>query len=178
MKPCIKKESNLQNLYNYVFDKTSNTYSFSTNHNISYRIVFIVDETFSTIANQDIPNVFQIIIEKLTNRLEPLDFKVAKTIEKIIESFFTKVENALIYVCSDDDNRAELRHNIFDRWYANSQYKDSVVKIDNIFVLKSENNKPQKLFTTFMFHKQNSNYHRLIEIYNMIERVLNTDEEK
>lgn len=164
----------MQSHYNYAFDSITNTYNFATKNDILYRVAFVVDETFSTISGEEIPNIYQLIIEKATDELEPLDTKVAKTIEHVIERFFQKTENALIYVCSDEDEKAAVRHKIFDRWYQNSDYKDWIVKIDNIMKFNIKN-EIQKLYTSFLFHKQNLNYEKLIQIYAQIENVLNEE---
>ncbi len=164
----------MQGHYNYAFDSITNTYNFATKNDILYRVAFVVDETFSAISGEEIPNIYQLIIEKATDELEPLDTKVSKTIEHIIERFFQKTENALIYVCSDEDEKAAIRHKIFDRWYQNSDYKDWIVKIDSIMKFNIRN-EIQKLYTSFLFHKQNSNYEKLIQIYTQIENVLNEE---
>ncbi len=163
----------MQNHYNYSFDNITNTYNFTTKNSIIYRVAFIVDETFSAISEEEIPNVFQIIVEKATDEIEPLDLNVSKTIESIIDKFFEKVENSLIYVCSDEDEKAILRHKIFDRWYKNSEYKLNVVKIDNVMNIRVSENEIHKLYTSFLFHKNNSNYKKLMEIYSKIESILN-----
>ena len=163
----------MQNHYNYVFDDLTNTYNFTTKNSILYRVAFIVDETFSTIAGKEIPNVFQLVVEKASDEIEPYDAKVSKTIENIIERFFYKIENSLIYICSDDNEKAIQRHKIFDRWYKKSEFKKVVVKIDNIINIKIDKLNIQKLYTSFIFHKDNPNYNKLIEIYNQIEDVLN-----
>lgn len=165
----------MQNRYNYVFDNITNTYNFATKNNILYRAAFIVDETFSTISEREIPNIYQLVIEKATDGIEPYDAKVSKTIEDIIERFFQRIENALIYVCSDDDEKAKQRHKIFERWYEKSEYREVVVKIDNIISIKIGDINIQKLYTSFMFHKDNPNYSELIEIYSQIEKILNGD---
>jgi hypothetical protein len=165
----------LQSHYNYVFDDISNTYNFTTINSILYRVAFIVDETFSTISGEEIPNIFQLVIEKATEGLESYDAKVAKTIEDIVERFFHKVENSLIYVCSDDNLKAKQRHKIFDRWYKNSKYKDIVMKIDNIITVVIDKQNVQKLYTSFMFHTGNPAYEKLIRVYNQIEETLNRD---
>ena len=113
--PSLKKELNLQSHYNYVFDSITNTYNFTTKNNILYRVAFIIDETFSSISGEDIPNIFQIVIEKATEEPEPLDTKVSRTIENIIERFFIRTENSLIYVCQDYDKKAKTRHDVFER---------------------------------------------------------------
>ncbi len=103
----------MQNHYNYVFDNITNTYNFTTKNNVLYRVAFIIDETFSTISGQEIPNIFQLVVEKATDEIELYDSKVSKTIEDIIEQFFRRIENSLVYVCSDDDDKARQRHKIF-----------------------------------------------------------------
>jgi len=165
----------LQSHYNYVFDEITNTYNFVTKNEILYRIAFIIDETFSTISGEEISNVFQLIVEKSNDEIEPYDSKVSKTIEHIIERFFQKIENSLIYICSDDNEKAEKRHEIFNRWYKKSKYKEVIIKIDNIISISISENEKQKLYTSFMFHKQNSNFEKLLEIYSQLEKVLNEE---
>jgi len=165
----------LQSHYNYVFDEITNTYNFVTKNEILYRIAFIIDETFSTISGEEISNVFQLIVEKSNDEIEPYDSKVSKTIEHIIERFFQKIENSLIYICSDDNEKAEKRHEIFNRWYKKSKYKEVIIKIDNIISVSIRENEKQKLYTSFMFHKQNSNFEKLLEIYSQLEKVLNEE---
>jgi Family of unknown function (DUF6169) len=165
----------LQNLYNYVFDNITNTYNFTTKNSILYRVAFIVDETFSTISGEEIPNIYQLVIEKANEETEPLDIKVSRTIEDIVERFFSRIENSLIYVCYDLDQKAKTRHNVFERWYKKSSSKEHIVKIDKIIEITINEFEIQKLYTAFMFHKQNPNYTKLIRIYNKIEEVLNAD---
>lgn len=165
----------MQSHYNYVFDEITNTYNFVTKNEILYRIAFIIDETFSTISGEEISNVFQLIVEKSNDEIEPYDSKVSKTIEHIIERFFQKIENSLIYICSDDNEKAEKRHEIFNRWYKKSKYKEVIIKIDNIISISISENEKQKLYTSFMFHKQNSNFEKLLEIYSQLEKVLNEE---
>ena len=165
----------MQSHYNYVFDEITNTYNFVTKNEILYRIAFIIDETFTTISGEEISNVFQLIVEKSNDEIEPYDSKVSKTIEHIIERFFQKIENSLIYICSDDNEKAEKRHEIFNRWYKKSKYKEVIIKIDNIISVSISENEKQKLYTSFMFHKQNSNFEKLLEIYSQLEKVLNEE---
>ena len=165
----------MQSHYNYVFDEITNTYNFVTKNEILYRIAFIIDETFTTISGEEISNVFQLIVEKSNDEIEPYDSKVSKTIEHIIERFFQKIENSLIYICSDDNEKAEKRHEIFNRWYKKSKYKEVIIKIDNIISVSIRENEKQKLYTSFMFHKQNSNFEKLLEIYSQLEKVLNEE---
>jgi hypothetical protein len=165
----------LQSHYNYVFDNITSTYNFVTKNSILYRVAFVIDETFSAISGENIPNIFQLIIEKASDELEPFDAKVSKTIENIIERFFQNLENSLIYICSEENDKAKSRYKVFDRWYKNSIYRETIIKIDNIIKVNINEVEIQKLYTSFMFHRQNSNYEKLIDIYNRIEKALNEE---
>lgn len=85
------------------------------------------------------------------------------------------MENSLIYVCSDDNEKAIQRHKIFDRWYKKSVHKKSVMKIDNIITVEIDAENIQTLYTSFLFHKDNPAYEKLISIYHKIEEALNRD---
>ncbi|MDR2282137.1 MAG: hypothetical protein LBE37_02950 [Sphingobacterium sp.] len=134
-----------------------------------------MDETFSTLSGEEIPNVYQLIVEKANDELEPYDAKVSKTIEDIIEKFFGRIENSLIYICSDDNQKSKQRHDIFDRWYNKSIYKENILKLDNIIHIDIGMPHPQTLYTSMMFHKDNLNSKKLISIYKQIENALNED---
>jgi len=165
----------LQNHYSYVFNNITNTYNFTTKSNLLYSVAFIVDETFSSISGEHVPNVFQLIIEKVSDEKESFDALVSKTIEHIIESFFKKAENSLIYICSDDAGKAKIRHDIFNRWYKKSVYKEVIVKMDNVINIKISEDEMQTLYTSLFFHKMNPNYKKLITLYNQIEKILNEE---
>lgn len=160
----------MQNHYNYTFDHLTQTYNFTTKNNILYRVAFIVDETFSVISGEEITNVYQVIVEKINEDIEPFDNKVSKTIEDIIEKFFRNIDNSLIYVCIDNDEKGKLRFEIFNRWYKNSKHQEYILKIDNVFQFQTN-----KIYTSFMFHKSNLNFKKLIGIYNKIEEILNEE---
>ncbi len=163
------------NHYNYAFDNITNTYNFTTKNNILYRVAFVVDDTFSSVSNEEITNIFQLVIDKASDELEPYDAKVSITIEDIVERFFYNALNSMIYVCSDEDDKAKTRFKVFDRWYKKSDYKEFIVKIDKIIQFKISKTETQKLYTSFMFHQDNPTRQKLVEIYNQIEKTLNEE---
>lgn len=77
------------------------TYSFITKNNIIYRVAFVADESLSLLADTVFNNIYQIVIERITEALEPLDSKVSKTINAIIVRFFENMELALLYVIAN-----------------------------------------------------------------------------
>lgn len=83
--------------------------------------------------------------------------------------------NSLIYVCHDEDDKALLRHKVFDRWYKKSEHRESIMKIDNIIQFNVGEISASKIYTSFIFHKSNPDYNKLIEIYRSIEKILNQE---
>lgn len=163
------------NHYKYNLDQNTNTYIFTTKNKILYKVAFCIDETFATISGEKVSDVFQLVIEKATDEREPFDSMVSKTIEHIVEQFFSQVKNSLIYVCSNDNERALIRFNVFDRWYKNASCRNEVIKLDNVLQIQVSKKQIQKLYTSFLMHKSNPNKNQLIRIYNQIEEVLNDE---
>jgi len=166
----------LPNPYNYSFNEDTSTYNFATKNNIEYKVAFVVDETFSAVSGIVIHNVYQMIIEKVTDTLEKFDSSVAATIKSIVEAFFSNSENAMIYICDDSDQKAKTRFNIFERWYWSSSMTDCITKIDNIISCYS-NGEIHKLYTSLLFHIDNNNKETILEIYHTIEQILNEDKQ-
>ncbi len=157
--------------YNYFFNEVSRSYNFITKNNIEYKIVFIVDETLDIVSEIHIENIYQIVIEKITDGIEPLDVSVSKTIQDIVTAFFKNIENALIYVCSQDDEKAETRFNVFNRWYKKSVI-ESVTKVDNIINCESKGS-IYTIYTSLLYQNNNPNIKYILEAYQKIEEVLN-----
>ncbi len=165
----------MRNHYNYSFDNITKTYNFTTKNNILYRVAFVEDETLSAVSKEEIPNVYQLVIDKANEELEPYDLKVSYTIENIVISFFQNIQNSIIYICSDDDSKGITRFKVFDRWYKKSEFKQYIIKNDNVINFKLSDEKICKMYTSFMFHQNNLNKEKIIKIYNQIEKVLNEE---
>ena len=161
------------NLYNYTFNEVTSTYNFTTKNNIEYKVVFIIDETLDSVSEDTIENVYQVIIEKVSDTIEPFDSAVARTIDDIIKSFFENAQNSLIYICSEDEEKAEIRFNVFDRWYLNSTFNEFVTKIDNVINCEA-NGEVYLLYTSLLYHNDNPNIEYVLTAYNSIEEVLNS----
>jgi len=164
----------LPNPYKYTFDEDSKAYKFFTKNSIEYKIAFVVDETFSAISGIEINNIYQIIIEKVTDKVELFDSSVSLTLKNIIQQFFMNYENSLIYICDDTDNKALSRFNTFERWYLSSNMKSYISKVDNIITCTSESGS-FILYTSLLFHNNNSNKETILEIYKKIEEALNSE---
>ncbi len=165
----------MQNWYNYSVELSHYGYNFTTKNNIVYKVTFVVDHTLNSVSTnfETFDNVYQIVIEKMTDERAPLDVWVSITIKKIIEEFLLNINNAIIYVCSDDEYKAHIRHKVFNRWYNNSKLDGSILKIDSeiSYTLQGVNH---KLYASLLYHKLNNSSVSIINAFNTINSVLNS----
>jgi hypothetical protein len=162
----------LPNPYNYHFDEIAQSYVFTTNNGIEYKVAFILDYTFSAVSNIEINDVYQVIIEKTTEIKEPLDRNVSATICQILSVFFENARNTILYICDDGDDRAQARFRKFNIWYAESELTDIVTKIDNVIVNENVAGSA-KVFSSLLYHNDNENKETILDIYYSIEQILN-----
>lgn len=167
----MKEELNLPLQYNYTFHEVTNTYSFITKNGIEYKIVFLIDESLDVASEVTIENIYQIIIQKVSDQTAPFDVLVSKTIEIIISLFFENVKNALIYICSEDDDKSKSRFNVFNRWYKKSNLA-FIVKVDNIINCNS-NGTIYTIYTSLLYHIKNPDIEDALIAYKNIEDYLN-----
>ena len=158
--------------YNYEYQEETKSYHFTTKNNIEYLIAFPVDHTFSAVSNLEIENVYQLVISKNTNCVEPLDMQVSATIINILAAFFESSQNCMIYICDDDDGKAEKRHNAFHRWYQNSTLTDQITKVDNTILAESVAG-DKAMYTSLLYHNNNANSEVIVEIYQTIQDIIN-----
>ena len=94
------------------------------------------------------------------------------TVDLIISNFFENVENALIYICSDDKGKESKRFNAFNRWYKNSKHKDYITKVDNVIKFEETSS---FIYTSLLYHNDNPNVNYILDTFNEIEDVLNSE---
>src|SRR5574344_1853907 len=108
----MTKELNSQCPYNIITDDNTFSYVFITKNNIEYRVAFVdaINVFESTIGGDEIKNVYTLIIEKINNCVEPLDFRVQQTVKKIVKDFFNDKTNSILYICEELDSKGLKRH--------------------------------------------------------------------
>lgn len=160
--------------YNYTFNSDSGYYSFFTKRQIEYRIAFYEDFTLASCVSDHLKlgNIYQITIDKISAQPAPFDVLVSQTIKNIITAFFESIQDALIYICDDNDKKAFQRFSTFDRWYNKSSMTSYITKLNNIIEFNSDN-ETIKLYTSLMFHKKNANIKNIEEAFNNISNTLN-----
>lgn len=160
--------------YNFTFNSNSGYYSFFTKRQIEYRVAFYQDFTLESCITEgrELGNIYQITVDKIGTEPALYDVMVSETIKTIVITFFESIKDALIYICDDNDKKAFQRFSTFDRWYNNSLMTDYITKLNNVIEFDSDN-ETIKLYTSLMFHKDNSNTENIKTAFNNISNVLN-----
>ena len=97
-------------------------YSFTTIRGITYSAYSVKVPT-----EDDLP-LFSFSFEKVGEEHSVYDPKVKSTICSILEDFFEKEVNAMLFVCEQIDGREKARFKLFDKWY--NDYKERFDRID------------------------------------------------
>ncbi len=154
--------------YNFAYDSSNDTYTFITKNNILYKVYFIQDHTFEPLGYQNL-EVLNFTIEKLTDKLEPLDANVSLTIGEIIKDSILNTNRCILFVCDSSDNKELKRFKTFERWFDNSEYNQFFTKINN-----SETEKTN-VFLSVIFTKNHSQKNQLKQGVSQIDMFLNDE---
>ena len=90
-------------------------FTFSTDFGVNYTVGFDVDD----LIQSDIS--YQFVLINIDNTKSPRDHKVRDTIRCIVEEFFAKNNNSLLYLCETGDRKQAMRNRLFEHWF--STYK-------------------------------------------------------
>ncbi len=94
-----------------VWQKTERDFLFKTDYGIVYKIGFIDDDTIWPTG------AYQFLIINESNLSSPNDKKLQQTIFRIIEAFFQRNPEILLYLCETGDGKQALRSRLFIRWF-------------------------------------------------------------
>ncbi|MFN2261932.1 MAG: DUF6169 family protein [Psychroflexus sp.] len=148
----MKEALNLQSPYKVLLDKESLIYTFTTKYFIQYAFIFYEAlEYFESVSTyENISKVYGCTLMKVSETRERLDFDTEKTINKIVEHFFSDKANSLIYLCDTSDSKQLKRKYKFDTWYYRNENKSNYEKLDvEILVSDSVN------YSSIIYHKEN-----------------------
>jgi hypothetical protein len=98
----------------YDFTVIDNGYEFTTSNALTYSVYFIdVTETFNSEVNVF---SFGFGIEGYHGEI-PQDGRVGQTIAKILDDFFLRYDDIILYVPSESDGKEKERLRLFDIWW-------------------------------------------------------------
>lgn len=161
----MNEELNSNSHYNYIFDSTLRAYLFQTAYGIEYRVAFVKDESLNTVTNtEDFQNIFQLVIEKVGDRKERFDPKVSQTVEQLLMEFFETTDRAVLYFCSQEQNKESIRARTFDRWYQKSTFRIEIEKVD-LVIEYAVQGKPQKVYSSLLFHYCHPEREKLRQVF-------------
>lgn len=110
-----------------VWEAGKQSYGFKTDFGVLFRIVFIDDQTIWDNGSYE----FAILNEN--NKPSPNDGKVKNTIFAIIEEFFERNQDILLYQCETGDSRQAMRDRLFLRWFNEYERSENyIIKVSEI----------------------------------------------
>ena len=100
--------------------KDDGFYEFVTDHDVRYRLGFLPDDIIQTAES------YEFIIANTNAKSSPRDAKVRDTVLALVDAFFKKNNNALLYICETSDGKQAFRNRLFQSWFAAYQNKSSI----------------------------------------------------
>lgn len=162
----MNEELELPCRYKVYKNTESFIYSFRTDNNIEYDIIFYdaIDYYVDTSGYENISNVYSLLIDKKTDGVAPYDIETRNTIDAVLNHFFENTSNSLIYECDTSDEKEHLRYRKFNGWYSQGNKSEELIKIDR--PIKDNYNTIH--YTTLIYHKENPFADDLYESHNEV----------
>lgn len=91
-------------------------YKFTSDYGVKYVVGFIPDDSI-------VNGAYQFVILNTNNKPSPNDVKIKDIVILFVDSFFSKDEEALIYICETGDGKQAMRNRLFQQWF--SRYNQS-----------------------------------------------------
>ena len=106
------EKSNSRSPYKLLPSSTHGFYEFVTDFGVHYQIGFMFD---CSIISE---NAYQFVITNINNKVSPNDDKVRETIMIMVDEFFKKNYNTLLYICETGDGKQAMRNRLFHYWFS------------------------------------------------------------
>ena len=92
----------------------------------------------------------------------PIDKRIAVTVATILKVFLNEKENAVVYICDNNDNRERARFHKFTTWF--KLYNDgSIVQLKGVIRAGNTN-----ILNALLVHKDNPLLNDFIEAYEIL----------
>lgn len=131
-----------------VMPETEFSFSFTTDMNYCYELGFTEDQMISE------NGVYQFFIKNVDDVNPVKDVKIKRTVIAVLEEFFTKNNDVILYICDTRDNKQALRNRLFNIWFAtypnNAEYH---YKSYSVLVEDTE------FFAAIIIRKDNIQFH-------------------
>lgn len=156
----MHKVLNLQCLYKVSIEEEHLIYSFTTANGVTYKVAF------EQVDYLEIDNLYSISVGCEVKN-PPFDLQTQKTIQEIIKHFFNDTQRSIIYLCSFEDEKADIRFKKFHRWFCNDIFSEHLTKIDGIIYSEID------YFSSLIVHNKNLQKKHLQKTYLQMVHNLN-----
>lgn len=130
-------------------------YTFITVHGVSYSIGFMEDDLI--LSNE----TYQLLIANVNHRTSPRDAKVRDTVIAIVDEFFNKNNNTLLYICETGDGKQAMRSRLFEYWFASYNKKGLFTMLSSSII--DEDGVVN--YATIILRNDNPNFAQVIQEY-------------
>ena len=143
--------------YDVAYDEEG-TIVFSTDYGVDYSVTFDDDANPYYTA-------YWFNLSNMNNATSPGDKKIAQTVICIIEEFFIKNPDILLYMCSTDEGQQAQRARLFLRWFNGAeQQKQYVIRTTEVKGIGPDN-KPRKEYVAFIVQRSNPNLDEITQLF-------------
>ena len=151
----------LHSPYDVCYD-TEGAILFRTDYGVEYSVTFDDD------ANPYYP-AYWFNLSNMNNRTSPGDPKIPQTVICIIEEFFHKNPDILLYMCSTEGGQQAQRARLFLRWFNGAeQQKQYVVRSVDV---RGENNRNE--YVALIVQRSNPNLEEILAIFDQETTMFN-----
>jgi len=140
------------------------SYEFVTDQEVVYKIYFLdYAYLFNTVLPPDIP-VYALNVEAISGKPNSVstDERIGLTIAYLLDMFFQKIDNVLVYVCDGGDGREIGRKRKFDIWFARYN-KGNYHKEEGLIISGG-----MVIFNALIIHNNHPKKREIIEAYKLI----------
>jgi Family of unknown function (DUF6169) len=145
----------------YEFIRIRNTYTFFTDNDIKYNIIFFDGSHYFLKLPSHIPVYEGTVTPSMLgeHKSPPFDPRAEFTISNIFKDFLMTVEDSIVYVCDTSDKRPHVRNRKFNSWFDRSKDAD-IHKVDTHFVIKEVD-----VYASLIVHDLNPYRDEIVEIF-------------
>ena len=146
----------------YLLTETNKlNYEFVTDQGIRYAIYFL-DYSHMFDAYPEISNyvyTFNIDVVEGDTKKAFTDERISTTVAEVVRLFFEQIENVIVYVCDNLDNRQMARKRKFDIWFWQNN-DGSIIKEDELTFVEGV-----EIYNSLLVHKNNKNSGQILAAF-------------
>ena len=141
----------------YVVSMTGSGYSFQTDTGIVYSVTF---DVYTDIAGSI---AYWFALTNLSFKASPNDVKLKEIVVCIIEEFFDKNPDILLYLCDTAKGQQAMRNRLFQRWFNTYELRQRYYVLNEMIPDEDADN-----YVTLIIQRSNPQFEQIVSFFNDI----------